>query len=499
VTAPTWLDAAIRQFEAPAVQWSTPGELAKALDPKTIQTPALDEIDAALVDVAEGRCDRLMIAMSPQEGKSQRTSRRFPLWMLKRNPDLRIAIVSYAHNVARRWGRAIRDDIRDNPDILGLTVDPASSAMHEWDLDGHDGSVYCVGITGSLTSRPVDLLIIDDPYKDAGQADSEAWNETVQEFWTEVAVPRLANGAPVVIIQTRWRENDLSGWLQSGENGHEWRVLSIPAQADHDPNKGEADVLGREPGEYMLSARGRTEADWEKKKREVGARSWNALYQGRPSPEAGDVLQRGWWQLYDTPQAIERPDGTLWVPLQHGDQLCQSWDMTFKDTKSSDYVVGQVWLRRGVHAWLLDQTRARMSFTDTLAAVKAMTARWPQALAKYVEDKANGTAVINMLSRSVPGLIPVEPEGGKVARARAVSPLIEAGNVHLPDPDMGGFAWAADLIDEAAAFPNGAHDDQVDALTQALNRLLLAPILLEDGDSEPDWADIDDEMAISRY
>jgi hypothetical protein len=300
VTDLDWAEAAARLFEQPQKRWNTPGELAAALDPRTVQTPALDLVDEALVDVAEGRCERLMLAMSPQEGKSQRTSRRFPLWMFTQNPDLRIAVVSYADRIARRWGRFIRDDIRQNPQ-LGLTVDPSSSAQGEWDLLGHDGSVYCVGIAGSLTSRPVDLLIIDDPYKNAEQADSEAWQETIQEFWTEVAIPRLAPGAPVVIIQTRWRENDLSGWLQDGENGHQWRVINIPAQADHDPAKGQTDVLGRKPGEYMLSTRGRTVADWEKKKAEVGTRSWNALYQGRPSPAEGALFKREAWQRYADP------------------------------------------------------------------------------------------------------------------------------------------------------------------------------------------------------
>jgi hypothetical protein len=184
----------------------------------------------------------------------------------------------------------------------------------------------------------------------------------------------------VVIIQTRWRENDLSGWLQAGENGRTWRVVNIPAQADHDPAKGETDPLGRQPGEYMLSARGRTDADWEKKKRPVGSRSWNALYQGRPSPASGDVLKRDWWQFYDTPQ-VDRPHRRqLVVPLSDGDELAMSWDMAFKDTDGSDYVVGQVWLRRGVHAYLLDMVRRRMSFTETLRAVKALSAKWPQAL-----------------------------------------------------------------------------------------------------------------------
>jgi predicted phage terminase large subunit-like protein len=483
--------AAANLLERPAHRWTTPGDLAQALDPRTIQTSALELIDEALVDIAEGRCKRLMISLGPQEGKSQRTSRRFPLWMLHRNPELRIAIVSYAHNVARRWGRAIRDDIRDHPE-LGLTVDPASSAQHEWNLLGHEGSVYCVGITGSLTSRPVDLLIIDDPYKDAGQADSEAWNETVRDFWTEVAVPRLA-GAPVVIIQTRWRENDLSGWLQDGENGDTWRVINIPAQADHDPNKGETDPLDREPGEYLQSARGRTASDWEQKKREVGTRSWNALYQGRPSPASGDVLQRGWWQRYTQPMWVTRPDGSRFVPLAEAPttRMLQSWDMAFKDTAGSDYVVGQVWLTDGTSAWLLDQVRARMSFVETMRALVTLTARWPQAVLKLVEDKANGTAVINALSRRVPGIVPEEPHGSKTARAAAVAPFVEAGNVWLPDDLL--CPWVGELVDEAAAFPAGAHDDQVDALSQALNRLLLTPIVT--GQRVVTADDLDDELA----
>lgn len=481
---------AARHFEPASprtCRWATPGQLARHLDPKTVQTPALDLIDAALVDVAEARCDRLMISLAPQEGKSQRTSRRFPTWMLTRNPNLRIAIVSYAHGVARRWGRAIRDDIVNHSELLGISVNPSSSAAHEWELDGHDGSVYCVGISGSLTSRPVDLLIVDDPYKNAEQADSQAWRETVEDFWTEVAIPRLGPGAAVVIIQTRWRQNDLTGWLQA-RDGDAWRVINIPAQADHDPAKGETDPLGRRPGEYMISARGRTNAEWDRKKREVGSRSWNALYQGRPSPADGDIFLRDWWRTYETPRWIVRDDGAHWV--LNADEVCASWDMAFKDTDSSDFVVGQVWARYGLEVYLLDQVRGRMSFVETRKAVKALAAKWPQAVAKYVEDKANGTAVINSLSHSVPGLIPVEPEGGKQARASAVAPFVEAGQVFLPAPGLA--PWVSDWIEEHASFPNGAHDDQVDAMSQAVNRLLLAPLLAGGLVVEAD--DLDDEL-----
>lgn len=448
----------------------TPGALAKALDPSTKQTPALDLIDAALLDVAEGRCDRLMLSMPPQEGKSQRTSRRFPLWMLTRNPETRIGLVSYSHIVSRRWGRAVRDDITEHPE-LGLSVSATSAAAHEWELAGHRGGMYCVGVKGSLTGRPVDLLIIDDPYKDGEQADSQAWQDTVRDFWTEVAIPRLGPGVAVVIIQTRWRFDDLSGWLAERDDGTDWRVINIPAQADHRPELGESDPLGREPGDYMISARARTTEDWDKRKREVGSRAWNALFQGKPSPSEGVIFHRHWWQRYEQPQWIEQ-DGVCRALTF--DQLIQSWDMAFKDTSDADYVVGQVWGRRGDDAYLLDQVRARMSFVDTCMAVRALTAKWPEAHAKLVEDKANGTAVISQLKRIVPGLIPVEPQGSKVARASAVSPFIEAGNVWLPAPNVA--AWSEGVVDEAAHFPLSANDDQVDAMSQALTRLLLQAV-----------------------
>jgi len=425
---------------------------------------------------------------------SQRASRRFPTWMLTRNPDLRIAIVSYAHSVARRWGRAIRDDIAAHGDKLGLTVNPSSAAAHDWELLGHQGGVYCVGITGSLTSRPVDLLIIDDPYKDGKQADSEAWQETVREWWTEVAIPRLGPNVAVVIIQTRWRHDDLTGWLQQRDDGINWRVVNIPAQADHDPSKGETDLLGREPGEYMQSARGRTVEQWEQRKREMGARAWNALCQGRPAPAEGNIFQRDWWTFYDQPQWIERQDGSRWAV--GFDEVIASWDMTFKHTEGTDYVCGQVWGRRGMEAYLLDQVHERMSFVETCVKVRALAARWPQAVLKLVEDKANGPAVINALHRKVPGLVPVEPDGSKEARAAAVSPFVEAGNVKLPAPELA--PWVDELIEEAQGFPRAAHDDQVDAMSQALNRLLLNPLLAGDVVFE-DADQFESEGSISLY
>jgi predicted phage terminase large subunit-like protein len=472
----------------------TPGELAKLLDPKTVQTAALDLIDSALVDAAEGRCDRLMVAVPPQEGKSVRVSRRFPEFLLMRNPDLRIAIVSYAHGVARRHGRAIRDDITMHGPALGLAVNPNSSAAHEWEIAGHEGGVYCVGVTGSLTSRPVDVLIIDDPYKNGEQADSDAWQETVRDFWTEVALPRLGPGAIVIIVQTRWRDDDLTGWLQQQDGADRWRVINIPAQADHDPSKGEADPLGREPGDYLVSARGRTVEEWEQKRTEVGSRTWNALFQGRPAPASGNIFHASWFRYYDQPQWVERPDGSRWAVSF--DEVLASWDMTFKETEGTDYVCGQIWARRGIEVFLLDQVHDRMSFVETCLAVRMLAAKWPQAVLKLVEDKANGPAVLSALAQKVNGLVGETPQGSKVARAAAVSPFVEAGNVILPAPELA--PWIDDLVEEAKTFPRAAHDDRVDALSMALNRLLLMPLLADEEIFE-DEDQYDAEGSISNY
>ncbi len=469
-----------------AGRWATPGAMAAELDPSTIQTPALDLIDAALVDVAEGRTKRLVLSMPPQEGKSQRVSRRLPLWLLTRNPAGRIGIASYERGVARRWGRAIKQDIATHGELLGLAVRDDTAAAHEWQLAGEEGGVYCVGIGGALTGRPIDgAMIIDDPHKGRKEADSQVMREAVWDWWQETVRTRLGPATPVVVVMTRWHEDDLVGRLLKHDR-EEWTVINIPAQADHKPENGEVDPLGREPGEFLESTRGRHLTrpigkcakhpvgvqtpdgdpasghrreccDWDDIKHDVGSRGWIALYQGRPAPAAGVIFDKSWWQGYDQPQWIVRPNGAH--EAVGFDELIISVDCAFKDTEGADYVAMQVWARRGLSAFLLDQTHDRMTFVETCAALRRLAAKWPQALLKLVEDAANGPAVVNALAQKVSGLVPVTPDGSKTARAAAVSPFVEAGQVWLPSPELA--PWIGELITEAAGFPQSPHDDRV--------------------------------------
>ncbi|MDP9820397.1 putative phage terminase large subunit-like protein [Nocardioides massiliensis] len=476
--------------QADVDSWRTPGTLAARLTRSTVQTPALALVDDELQRLMDTPDGRLIITMPPQEGKSTRVAKDFPTWVLKHRPWTRIVGASYGQGLANRNGRAIRNLIASNPE-LGMSIAADNGSASEWQLAGQDGGLVSVGIGAGLTGRPADLMIIDDPIKDRKEADSEVYRQSVWDWWTDVASTRLAPGAQVVLILTRWHDDDLAGRLLAAEDGHLWRVVNIPAQADHDPAKGETDALDRAVGEYLESARGRTRAQWEAIKTRVGSRTWSALYQGRPSSAEGTIFKREHWQFYDQPLWIEREDGAR--ILTQYDDLLISWDMAFKSTAGSDYVAGHVWMRRGADAYLLDRIHGRLDFPATLLAVRRLAARWPQALLKLVEDKANGTAVIAMLTRSIPGLVPIEPDGGKVARATAVSPLVEAHNVWLPAPEL--CPWVDEVIEEAAAFPTGKHDDDVDAMSQALNRLIVQPLLAGETFTEED---LDDELARFR-
>jgi predicted phage terminase large subunit-like protein len=466
-----FLSGAVQIVTSPVgPKWATPGDLADVLDRRNVRTPALDLIDEALVEAYNTPNSRLIISMPPQEGKSTRVGVMFPLWVLGQDKSKAIVMTSYSDRLVRKNSKNVRNYITTDGHRMGLSLARDSRSATQWKLAKERGGMYAVSIGGSLTGEPADLLIIDDPHKGAKEADSANQREDVWEWWLSTASARLGAGASVVLILTRWHEDDLAGRFLGAEDGHVWKYLNIPAQADHNPDAGAVDILGRVPGEFMASAQGRTTAEWEATKVRQTARNWNAMFQGRPSAASGNILHREHWQFYDAP---------LWTGDDHGRNVCtgdgdtliQSWDMTFKSTQASDYVVGQVWLKRGPNAYLLDQVRRRMTFTESVKAVEAVSAKWPQTNTKLIEDKANGTAVLDVLRARMPGLTPINPKESKEARASAVAWAIEAHNVYLPAVAIA--PWVDDLVEEAASFPNGAHDDQVDALTQALNRLMV--------------------------
>lgn len=414
---------------------------------------------ACLEAVERGEIDRLIVTMPPRHGKSEQVSVRFPAWYLGRNPDKRVIATSYAAHLARRFSGQARNQLLDErwPFPVELSLDTQSK--ESWDLAGRRGGYISAGVGGPITGQGAHLLLIDDPVKNAQEAESEAFRDAVWEWYTSTAYTRLEEGGAIVVVQTRWHADDLAGRLikqaEEDPDADQWVVLNLPAIAEADEPWGRKTGEALWPAKYDLSKLQRI-------KKAIGSRFFDALYQQRPSAAEGTILKRAWWRHWTA-----MPD--------RFDQVLLSWDMAFKDTKGSDFVVGQVWGTKGADAYLLDQTRGRLDFPATVKAFEEQAKKWPQARTKLVEDKANGSAVIDTLKHQIPGLVPIEPEGGKQARAAAVSWYVEAGNVYLPDPKLPGYGWVNEFVDEASQFPLGSHDDQVDACTQALNRIANRP------------------------
>lgn len=434
-------------------------------EPEWFHEEVAAALDQFLADALAKKSPRLIICAPPQHGKSELVSRRFPAYALGRAPDIRIIGTSYAAELAESFSVSVQRIIESDvyraifPETL-IAGEFAPTATEKrradvFEVVGRRGSYRAAGVGGGITGQSADILIVDDPIKDFVQAHSDAYLRTLRNWYGSTAYTRVSSGGGVLVMQTRWHEQDLAGQLlaeMKAGSGDAWRVVNFPAIAEQDD-------AHRKEGEALAPKRF-TLFDLEMKRRALGSYQFAALYQQRPAPAEGGIWKRGWWKFWgDKPGQTKLPErfDTQW----------HSWDCAFKDTDGSDFVCGGAWGARGAEAFLLDARHARLAFGATVAAVNALSGKWPHALAKLVEDKANGPAVIDSLKRDVSGIIAVNPEGGKVARAHAAAPLLEAGNVYLPDPET--HPWVQDLIEECAGFPNGAHDDWVDMVSQALN------------------------------
>lgn len=453
------------------------------VEPATELIPGfyLDAIADHLQAVAQGQIRNLLITIPPGFAKSTLVSVLYPAWRWIDHPEHRFLTTSHDGDLA------IRDAVRSRRiinadwyqahwgDRFQMTGDQNVKSRYENDKTGYR---VAAGVNAGLTGERADTVVCDDPHN-VKHADSEPIREGTVRWWNEAMSTRLNDpktGAKIV-IQQRVHESDLAGNLIAQGYDH----LSLPME--YEPTEHVTGIGWRDPrtdpGELLHPERYGPEQVAEQK-RVLGSYAYAAQYQQRPSPAEGGILKRQWWRFWHypgqplPPVQIRMPDGSLHeapcvsLPPFWDGQL-QSWDMSFKDTKSGGYVCGQVWGAWRADRFLLDQMLAQLDFPATVAAVRDLTDRWPQARRKLVEDKANGPAVIATLKHEIAGLVAVEPEGGKVTRANAVTPEIESGNVYLPHPRIA--SWVDAFIDECASFPRGKHDDQVDSMTQALLRL----------------------------
>jgi predicted phage terminase large subunit-like protein len=416
-------------------------------------------LDRFILDIESGKRPILVLQSPPQTGKSEIVSRKLPAFLLGKHPEWRIGAASYSDELANSMAQDVRR-VLASPEHQWLFPAPAAtdkfavSRIGEFTAPGGTGSYLAVGIGAGLTGRSLDCGIIDDPTRDAKDALSETVKESQWNWFQSVFSTRLSERSGQIVMATSWAQDDLPARIL-GHFGGNPRLTHLRFPAINDPNE-----TGYNPDlplgplcpefrslDFLLQQKALQSDYW-----------WSALYQQSPQPLGGNVFKTEGLQHYAPKDLPERFD-----------KVINSWDCTFKDTDGTDFVVGQVWGKFGANCYLLDQVRDRMSFSATVQSVIELRKSWPQTSEILIEDKANGPAVIDVLKSQVPGLIPIEPDGSKLARAHAVTWIWEAKNVFLPFPQI--TPWMRSFLNEVLSFPAAANDDQVDAMTQALRRL----------------------------
>ena len=452
----------------------------------------IDAICEHLTAVSKGQIKNLLINIPPGCMKSYLCSVLWPAWEWTEFPYYRYLCVAYEQSVSTRDNKRCRDLITSHwyqelfPSVR-LDADQNQKTRYNTTAGGWRISTTTGG--RGLGEHP-HRKIVDDPHN-TKQSESVPQRQQGLDFFDRTLSTRgVALDAATIVIMQRLHLQDLSGHiLESG--AERWTHLCLPME--YEPGRMSMSPIGwqdprTERGE-LLWPNMFTPEKVDLLKATLGSYASAGQLQQRPSPQEGGLVKRHWWRFWHYPDAelpperVQLPDGTFFecpsVPLpmtgQNGtrrpelERILQSWDMSFKDKETGSFVVGLVIGSKAADRFILDIDRRRIDFSATLEAVRAMTRKWPEASEKLVEDKANGPAVISALRHEISGIIEVEPQGGKEARAQAVLPVIESGNTYLPHPAIA--PWVRDYIEEWAAAPNGDYWDQIDATSQALIRL----------------------------
>lgn len=401
--------------------------------------------------VERGEITRLMITMPPRHGKSMLASEFFPAWYLGRNPDHYVVTATYAQELADDFGRKVKNQIEDSAYSAifpGVGLADDSKSAKRFHIEGQNGgyehsttqrgAFYAVGVGGPLTGRGAHLLLIDDPVKNREDAESEVIRKKTKDWYTSTAYTRLMPGGRIVVIQTRWHEDDLSGWLQADHKHEGWVVLDLPAINDA------GDALW--PEQYDVATLGKI-------KQAIGPRDWSALYQQRPSPETGDYFKREWIHTVDHLPPRE-------TMLIYGGS---DYAVTASGGDFTVHVV--IGLDPDGRMYLLDMWRGQASSDQWVEAFCDLVLKWkPVGWAEETGQIKSGVGpflVRRMLDRQAyVAREAFATRGDKAIRAQSIRGRMALSGLHV----LKDAPFLADLISEMMSFPVGVHDDQVDAL-----------------------------------
>lgn len=446
-----------------------------------------DEIQHFLEMPPTGKAmDILLLSVPPQHGKSFTVTETLPSWFLGKHPTDGVILCSYESDLAEKFSRKNRDKyINYACDIFGTGINSGAQGVALWETD-QGGTCRAAGLKAGITSYGCELFIIDDPIKNKDQAQSEVVIKKIHDEMGPSVQSRIHPGGKLIVIQTRWIDNDIIGYILKNWSEFVYKYINLPCECEDEANDplgrklGES-LMGEHLGDYGIPAKIRNDNNWLKSKKMLvktgdGEYTWNALYQGHPSAQNGNLFHADWWQLYSREH----------IKFTDFEYTLLSVDATFKKTETSDMVAITLWGIAQNHIYLWKLVNKRMGFVETVERIKRFTRDYPQIDSLVIEDKANGSAIIDTLHYidGIPPIEPVNPLGGKYSRAQAVAPFVSTLAVHIPNDftyseeqeiewddktDMNG---TEKYIEQHTKFPFMAHDDMVDSTSQALARLI---------------------------
>lgn len=424
-----------------------------------------DKLERFYLNVMEGKQPRLMIFAPPRSGKSELFSRAFPAWAFGKNPNLQIIASSYSSDLSTRMNRDVQrimmsekyeeifPETKLNSKRVVTATQNALRNSEIFEIVGHTGAYRSAGVGGGITGMGADISIIDDPIKDAAEANSATFRDRVWDWYVTTLYTRLSPKSGILLGMTRWHEDDLAGRLiqEAQKDGDKWEILSFPAIAEQDEeHRKEGEAL--HPERYDLNR-------LLKIKSALGSYAWNALYQQHPSTKGGDIIQGAWFGRYDVAPRIKRIGVFMDTAQKTGEQ--NDYSVLLLAGLGYDNAIYLLDLKRG--KW--DAVELENTTKDFFAKHKSTY----NGLMFYIEDKSSGTGLIQKIKRE--NNIPVRavtPQKDKYTRVLDVVGYIESGYVNLPTNG----AWVSDFVDECEKFTadnSHLHDDQVDTLTMAIS------------------------------
>lgn len=457
-----------------------------------------DIVQAFLEAKTDKAMDILLLSMPPRHSKSFTITETLPSWFLGKNPTGNVIICGYEGTFAEGFSRRNRDKFnRYAKDIFRVEENPNIQGVAQWETAA-GGRCRAAGLKGGITGFGAELFIIDDPIKNQEMAESETVLAKIHDEMGPSVQSRIHPGGKLIVIQTRWVENDVIGYIQSNWSDYVWADINLPCECEDEATDplhrrlGDS-LMGDHMGDFDLPQRIRNDNIWLKSKKMLvcageGERVWNALYQGHPSAQNGNLFRDNWWKRYCRKIGGASEDGCEYgsrIDIADMEYTCLSVDATFKKTETSDRVAITLWGLSQKNAYLYKLINKRMGFTETVERIKRLCGEYPGIDQLIIEDKANGSAIIDTLKYTdgIPPIVAVNPLGGKYSRAQAVSPFIAGGSVYIPvdfteserreiEDDNHIETGYGRFLYQMSHFPFAKNDDMVDSMSQALSRLI---------------------------